>query len=76
MKLWHPHTETPGEVCACVIALPADPLNPVEDGPLLMRGIYVWTPESGFTHEEDESPVVFPAFFWAREADLLAELAA
>lgn len=76
MKLWHPNTEIPGDVCTCLIALPGDPLNPIEDGPLILRGIYTWTPENGFTDERDESPIVFPEFFWARESDLLEEIAA
>lgn len=74
MKLWHPHTERPTEICSCLVAMP-----PEGDGDVfaLAGSYYTYDPKTDrFRCEITDVPLVVSSFFWAREADVLQELEA
>lgn len=77
MKLWHPHTELPDSLCACLIAQVGDPSDGCFAEPMLTADFYIYYPEyREFRNERTDRRMTQPVFWWARERDILAELSA
>lgn len=68
---WHPHTERPqtDRPDTALIAVKD------EDGLVfLLPRIYVWSGRKWVCEKDFETPIQYPLFWWAIEADLIAEL--
>ncbi len=77
MKLWHPHTEGPDQLCACLVALPGNPADPRNEPPMLAADLYLFDPaDRVFRNERTHARIEHAVFWWVSEAELLAELRA
>lgn len=75
MKLWHPHTERPDCLCACLIAQTGDLSGNGPPEPMLAADFYIYYPERReFRNERTDRRMTQLVFWWAKERDVLAEL--
>ncbi|THF62190.1 hypothetical protein [Pseudothauera rhizosphaerae] len=63
-------------MCSCLIALPGNSRDPHNEPPILTADLHVYDPLDGhFRNERTHRQIEYPEFWWARESDVLAELA-